>query len=160
MSDRATPLDQMLCFALYGATQAIQQSYKPLLEPFGLTYLQYLSLRLLWAGDGVTVGQLCAALGLETSTLTPLLKRMEAAGLLTRARGREDERQVRVTLTERGRALEPALSHVPGCIGEATGLPPQAIEDMTAILQSLSAQLRASRSQAQRAASATTGSPS
>lgn len=156
----ANPLNQMLCFALYGATQAIQQTYKPLLDPHGLTYLQYLCLRLLWAQDGVTVGQLCSALGLETSTLTPLLKRMESAGLLTRTRAREDERQVRIALTDAGRALQPQLAHVPGCIGSATALPPQAIEDMTAILQSLSAQLRASRPQAQRAASATTGSAS
>ncbi len=152
------PLDDMLCFALYGASQAIQQVYKPLLEPLGLTYLQYLALRLLWAQDGVTVGQLCTALGLETSTLTPLLKRMEAAGLLTRARDRSDERQVRIHLTETGRAMQARTTHVVDCVQRATALPQQAIEDMTVILRGLGTQLRASRTQAQRAASATTGS--
>ena len=113
----------MLCFSLYSAQQAMQAAYKPLLDPLGLTYPQYLVLTALWTQDGPqTVGALGAALGLETNTLTPLLKRMETAGLIARRRDAVDERQVRVSLTEKGASLQPQGQEVQRCFFEATGL--------------------------------------
>ena len=112
----------MLCFALYSASHAMSRLYRPLLAPLGLTYPQYLVLMALWSGDGQSVGSLGEELALDSNTLTPLLKRMEAAGLLTRVRSQEDERVVTVSLTEKGRALEAEAGRVTACVFEATGL--------------------------------------
>ena len=105
----ATPdplgLDQQLCFAVYAAAHAFTAAYKPLLEPLGLTYPQYLVLLVLWQKDGVSVKEIGARLHLDSGTLTPLLKRLEAAGYLTRSRDPADERQLRVELTDEGRRL-------------------------------------------------------
>lgn len=122
MTPTIAPSD-MLCFALYSAQQAMQAAYKPLLEPLGLTYPQYLAMSALWAEGEQTVGQLGATLGLETNTLTPLLKRLEAAGLVTRRRDPADERQVRVALSPQGEALRDAARTVQRCFLDATGLP-------------------------------------
>lgn len=123
MSDNAPlPPPQMLCFALYSAAHAMQAAYKPLLEPLGLTYPQYLALSALWAEDGQTVGQIGAALMLDSNTLTPLLKRLEAAGWVTRRRDTGDERQVRLRLTEAGRELGTAAGLVPVCFLDKTGM--------------------------------------
>lgn len=154
------PLDRMVCFALYGASQAMQQVYKPLLDPMGLTYPQFLLLSALWEDDGRTVGELCAALGLETSTVTPMIKRMEAAGLVARARDNADERRVFVWLTAPGRAMRAQAAGVAGCVAQATGLPSGDLARLTGALHRLQDQLRASRDSAQRAASATAGSGS
>lgn len=123
-------LPDMICFSLYSANHAMQRVYQPLLVPFGLTYPQYLTLMTLWAEDGRTVGDLGRSLQLESNTLTPLLKRMEAQGLVTRARGVEDERQVRVTLTDRGRALQAETAGLSTCIFDACGL---AVDELTAL---------------------------
>lgn len=112
----------MVCFAFYAASHAFTRVYKPLLDELGLTYPQYLALVSLWTEDDRTVGSLGAALGLESSTLTPLLKRLEALGHLTRSRDPADERVVRVKLTPQGRALQEKARHIPGCILAATGL--------------------------------------
>jgi DNA-binding MarR family transcriptional regulator len=96
----------MLCFATYSAGLAFTRVYKPLLEPLGLTYPQYLVMVVLWEKDGLTVSEIGEQLFLDSGTLTPLLKRLQAAGLVERGRDPKDERQVRVSLTERGRALE------------------------------------------------------
>lgn len=112
----------MLCFSLYSAQQAMQAAYKPLLDPLGLTYPQYLVMVALWHTDGQKVGELGASLGLATNTLTPLLKRIEAAGLITRQRDSQDERQVRVSLTEQGRTLEAQVAEVQQCFLQATKL--------------------------------------
>jgi DNA-binding MarR family transcriptional regulator len=112
----------MLCFALYSAAHAMQAAYKPLLEPLGLTYPQYLALSALWAEDGQTVGQIGAALMLDSNTLTPLLKRLEAAGWVTRRRDTGDERQVRLRLTEAGRDLGTAAGLVPMCFLDKAGM--------------------------------------
>ena len=109
-------LPQMICFALYSANHAMQRIYQPLLAPLGLTYPQYLVLLVLWGQDDQTVGDLGRALQLETNTLTPLLKRMEAQGLLTRARSRQDERQVRIRLTDKGRELQDQAGRIGECI--------------------------------------------
>lgn len=116
MTDRREgpiPLDDHLCYAIYSAGIAIQRLYKPLLDELGLTYPQYLALTLLWRHDEQTVGGLAEQLALESSTLTPLLKRLEAAGLVRRTRNPENERQVVITLTDQGRALKSRA----GCVG-------------------------------------------
>lgn len=118
----AAPLEDYLCFALYSANHAFHRVYKPLLEAVGLTYPQYLAMGALWAEDDRTVGQLGQQLLLESSTLTPLLKRLEALGHLTRTRDPRDERQVRLRLTPQGRALQAKAATIPACVLEASGL--------------------------------------
>ncbi len=100
------PLADHLCFQLYSASRAFTAAYKPLLEPLGLTYPQYLVLVVLWEQDGLNVKEVSERLQLDSGTLTPLLKRMEAVGLVRRRRDAADERQVRIDLTPQGRALQ------------------------------------------------------
>lgn len=109
------PLDDQLCFSLYSASMAISRAYKPMLDALGLTYPQYLVLHALWEQDGRTVGAIAERLDLESSTITPLVKRLETAGLTTRARNPADERQVQVSLTKKGREIREQC----GCLGEA-----------------------------------------
>lgn len=99
-------LDNQLCFALYAATRAIEKTYRTKLTPLGLTYPQYLVLIVLWENDGSTVSQIGARLMLDSGTLTPLIKRLEAAGLVKRMRNSDDERLVRVHLTAKGASLK------------------------------------------------------
>lgn len=119
-SNQALRLDNQLCFALYSASLAMTKLYKPLLDELDLTYPQYLALLVLWEQDGVSVSELGQRLNLDSGTLTPLLKRMESAGLLTRLRDTEDERRVRVRLTAEGRGLKTRARRIPGCILQAT----------------------------------------
>ncbi|EWY38308.1 MarR family transcriptional regulator [Skermanella stibiiresistens SB22] len=114
-TDGPVPLDDQLCYSIYSAGIAIQRAYKPLLDELGLTYPQYLVLNVLWREDERTVGRIAERLALESSTLTPLLKRLEVAGLIQRTRNPENERQVVVALTNQGRALKDRA----GCLGEA-----------------------------------------
>ncbi len=109
------PLDDQLCFSLYSASMAINRTYKPMLDELGITYPQYLVLHALWESDDRTVGAIAERLALESSTVTPLVKRLEAAGLVSRARNPKDERQVQVRLTDRGRAIRERCV----CLGEA-----------------------------------------
>jgi DNA-binding MarR family transcriptional regulator len=106
-------LDHQLCFALYSSSLAMTKLYKPLLDPLGLTYPQYLVMLVLWERDGLTVSELGARLSLDSGTLTPLLKRLEASGLLQRRRDPGDERRVLLNLTAAGRALKQRASQVP-----------------------------------------------
>ncbi|MER8432868.1 MarR family winged helix-turn-helix transcriptional regulator [Mesorhizobium caraganae] len=99
------PLDNQLCFTLYASSMAINRTYKPMLDEMGITYPQYLVLNALAEADGMSVGAVAHRLALESSTITPLVKRMEQAGLVTRQRSQTDERQVQVDLTPAGRAL-------------------------------------------------------
>jgi DNA-binding MarR family transcriptional regulator len=108
------PLEDQLCFSIYSAEIAIQRAYKPLLDGLGLTYPQYLVLNVLWRKDTQTVGGIAHQLALESSTLTPLLKRLEAAGLLRRTRNPDNERQVIIALTPEGDRLRFRA----GCLGE------------------------------------------
>ena len=108
------PLRHQLCYAIYTAGIAIQRAYKPLLDELGLTYPQYLVLNVLWAQDEQTVVSIADQLALESSTLTPLLKRLETAGHLSRTRNLNNERQVLVALTDQGRALQ----HRAGCLSD------------------------------------------
>ena len=132
----------MLCFALYSTAHAVQSAYAPLLEPLGLTYPQYLVLVSLWGEDDQTVGQLGQALQLESNTLTPLLKRMEAQGLVLRARDSRDERQVRVSLSAAGREMQARAAGIPGCILEKSGMSLAALTALRDQVNSLRDQLR------------------
>src|ERR1700747_908984 len=139
MSDAAAkpqtfPEGELLCFAVYSAGHAFNRAYRPLLDQLGLTYPQYLVMVSLWAKDDQTVGELGETLFLESSTLTPLLKRLEALGLLDRSRDPSDERQVRVRLTNAGRALQKKARNIPRCILEATGL---SLADLRRLLRAI-----------------------
>jgi MarR family transcriptional regulator, organic hydroperoxide resistance regulator len=114
-------LDHQLCFAVYSASLAMTKLYKPLLEPLGLTYPQYLVMLVLWEGDAITVSQLGERLSLDSGTLTPLLKRLESAGLLQRLRDAADERRVLLQLTAVGRRLKARAVRVPQTVACATG---------------------------------------
>ncbi|MDB5745017.1 MAG: transcriptional regulator, MarR family [Polaromonas sp.] len=113
-------LDNQLCFALYSASLAMTRLYKPLLDTLGVTYPQYLALLVLWEHDGLSVSALGERLFLDSGTLTPLLKRLEASGLVSRLRAVEDERRVHITLTPAGRALKAQAASIPGCVLSAT----------------------------------------
>jgi DNA-binding MarR family transcriptional regulator len=115
-------LGGFLCFAVYSASHAFNRIYKPLLDQLGLTYPQYLVMTALWERDDETVGALGDRLFLESSTLTPLLKRLETQGRVHRTRDPQDERQVRVRLSEAGRALRAQAEAIPGCVLTASGL--------------------------------------
>lgn len=105
-ADTASKLDHQLCFALYAASNAMTRLYRDRLEPLGLTYPQYLVMLVLWEQDELTVSAIGNRLHLDSGTLTPMLKRMEQAGLVARRRSKDDERQVAVSLTSRGQALQ------------------------------------------------------
>ena len=124
----ATPdVNEMLCFSIYSAGHAFNQLYRPLLNEMGLTYPQFLVMIELWARDVRTVKELGEALFLDSSTLTPLLKRLESAGLITRTRNPDDERQVLLHRTAKGDALREQATRVLGCINDAVGLDAQAV---------------------------------
>ncbi|MGE0098138.1 MAG: MarR family winged helix-turn-helix transcriptional regulator [Hydrogenophaga sp.] len=119
-TDQALRLDHQLCFALYSTSLAMTKLYKPLLEELGLTYPQYLAMLVLWESDGVTVSELGERLHLDSGTLTPLLKRLEAAELVSRLRDLQDERRVLIRLTPAGRKLKARAARIPGCVAQAT----------------------------------------
>jgi DNA-binding MarR family transcriptional regulator len=108
VSHHVPTLDEQLCFSLYGASMAINRAYKPLLDALEITYPQYLVLSTLWETDGLSIGAIAERLGLDSSNVTPLVKRMEAAGLVSRLRNPSDERQVVVSLTDAGATCRPA----------------------------------------------------
>ena len=111
-------LDNQLCFALYSASLAMTKVYKPLLTALGLTYPQYLAMLVLWERDGLMVSELGEKLYLDSGTLTPLLKRLESSGFITRLRALDDERRVYITLTSAGRKLKVRAANIPACILE------------------------------------------
>jgi MarR family transcriptional regulator, organic hydroperoxide resistance regulator len=127
-------LDNQFCFSVYSAAHALNRVYKPLLDRLGLTYPQYLAMLVLWERDDRSVGEIGEKLMLETNTLTPLLKRLEALGAIARVRNPKDERQVRVHLTERGRAMRDEALAVPPAIFAATGAE---LESLTQLKESL-----------------------
>ncbi|MEM9453357.1 MAG: MarR family transcriptional regulator [Myxococcota bacterium] len=118
LPEGALRLDRQLCFALYAATRAMTQAYHPALDALGLTYPQYLVLLVLWEEDDLMVKELGAQLMLDSGTLTPLLKRLEAAGIVSRRRDPDDERRLRVTLTAHGRRLRAKAPSVYRCVAE------------------------------------------
>ena len=137
-------LDSQLCFALYSASLAMTKRYKPHLDKIGLTYPQYLVMLVLWQQDDVLVKTIGERLFLDSGTLTPLLKRLEASSLIARTRDESDERQVRITLTNEGRALKRKAQSIPREMLCASGQP-------QAIVESLRAQLSLIRNDLMRA---------
>ncbi|MCP3102591.1 MarR family transcriptional regulator [Myxococcus sp. K15C18031901] len=123
-------LNEQLCFSLYSTMHLLNRTYRPLLEKLGLTYPQYLAMLVLWEEDGVTVKALGERLLLDSGTLTPLLKRLESAGLVRRERDAADERLVRITLTPAGRALRARAECVPPAILAASGCTVEALQDL------------------------------
>ena len=120
--DESMKLDAQLCFPLYAASRKIVSLYTPHLKPLGITYTQYIMFLVLWEGDGITVGELCKKLRLDTGTVTPMLKNTERQGLIKRTRSAEDERVVVITLTEEGRALYKKAKDIPAKIGACVNL--------------------------------------
>ncbi|MCJ0764804.1 MarR family winged helix-turn-helix transcriptional regulator [Variovorax terrae] len=143
LTAQALLLDNQLCFALYSTSLAMTKLYKPLLDELGLTYPQYLVMLVLWEGDGLMVSELGERLYLDSGTLTPLLKRLEAAGLIARIRDVQDERRVRVSLTAAGRALKTRAARIPGCILSASQCSIPELISLTQQVQALRQRLTA-----------------
>lgn len=144
IENRDDALGGLICFALYSANHAMNRVYKPHLDAIGLTYPQYLAMLALWQRDDQTVGALCEALLLESNTVTPLLKRLEKLGHIQRRRAKDDERQVRVALTEQGRALQDRASGIGTCILDSTAMGLPAVEALTKEVRALREALRGS----------------
>jgi MarR family transcriptional regulator, organic hydroperoxide resistance regulator len=140
MTDTPSPsvaLDDQLCFALYAASRAVTARYRPMLDELGVTYPQYLVLMLLWEEDGQTVGQLGNRLALDSGTLSPLLKRLTAAGLVTRHRRADDERSVSVRLTDEGRALQAPACAISAQMIDALSLSSQQFAELKGQLRTI-----------------------
>lgn len=143
--DEKFKLENQLCFRLYTASRLITQAYHPLLSKHGLTYPQYLVLMVLWEKDEQPVNDIAKRLVLETNTVTPLLKRMEAQGILTRSKGKEDARQMIVKLTKKGRDLQKELTDVPETVGNAViceSVTPETFPGLFGILDDIIKQLK------------------
>ena len=133
-ADEMLRLDNQLCFAVYSASLAMTKLYKPLLEKLGLTYPQYLVMLALWERDRLMVSELGDKLSLDSGTLTPLLKRLEANGLVARIRDAEDERRVRISLTAAGRKLKARAASVPACLLAASSC---SIDELVSLTQQM-----------------------
>ena len=134
-------LDQQLCFALYASSLAMTKLYKPLLEPLGLTYPQYLVMLVLWEADGISVSTLGQRLSLDSGTLTPLLKRLEAGAVITRRRAQDDERRVDIYLSDAGRALKVQALNIPSQLACASACSLDELVSLTRRLHELRKQL-------------------
>ncbi|MER5299598.1 MarR family winged helix-turn-helix transcriptional regulator [Streptomyces lasiicapitis] len=132
-----SPLAELLCFDLYAASRSVTSVYRVLLDPLGLTYPQYLVMLVLWRRDESTVRALVEELQLDYNTLSPLLKRLEARGLVERRRRPDDERSVAVVLTAEGREMREQAAHVPQAIGEAIGVDESEIAELQGVLRKI-----------------------
>ena len=138
-------LENQLCFRLYTTSRLITQAYHPLLGEYGLTYPQYLVLLVLWEKDAQPVNDIAKRLVLETNTVTPLLKRMEAEGIVTRSKGTKDARQMIVKLTKKGRDFQKVLTDVPETVGRAVlceSVTPETFPGIFGILDDIIEQLK------------------
>lgn len=135
--DKALQLDNQLCFALYSASLAMTKLYKPVLSELGLTYPQYLVMLVLWERDGLMVSELGERLFLDSGTLTPLLKRLEAAGLVERSRADKDERRVLVHLSAAGRAMKARAAEIPSYMVKAIQCTLPELKSLTQEMQAL-----------------------
>ena len=142
IDEDGTTLEEQLCFALYDASRAVMGQYRAGLGDLGLTYTQYVVLLVLWTDDDITVSALGERLKLDSGTLSPLLKRLEAQGLVTRRRSDADERVVHVSLTDEGRAMQGKVNPVRCAVEDSLGISKEQIADLRARLQELSAHLR------------------
>lgn len=134
-------LDDQLCFALHSTTLAMNKVYRKLLAGQGLTYPQYLVMMVLWEQDGLTLSDIGKRLFLDSATLTPLLKRLEAAALLRRDRGQHDERQIIISLTPQGQALKARAASVPRGVAQALACSAEEVHALKAHLERLREQL-------------------
>ena len=141
----APEVSDMLCFSIYAAGHAFTQLYRPLLDKLGLTYPQYLVMVTLWNRDGQNVKELGKTLFLDSSTLTPLLKRLDAAGLITRTRNPRDEREVLLRLTPAGQALKGEAAEIMRCVEAAVGQDGQTIDTLRTTLDAIRDRLHAQR---------------
>ena len=130
-------LDNQLCFPLYAAARSVTGLYTPWFKPLGLTYTQYIVFLVLWEKDGIPVGEICEKLMLDNGTVSPLLKKMEKAGYITRTRSAEDDRIVRITLTEEGRQLQEKAKDIPDKVGSCIDLPPEKAQKLYELLYEL-----------------------
>ena len=137
--------DELFCFAIYSAGNAINRSYKPHLSALGLTYPQYITLVALWEKDNVAVGHLCDQLMIETSTLTPILQKLEKQGHITRKRDRNDERRVVIELSASGRALQKDAEQITRCMIEGTGMKYDELDQMVSTITRMRDNLIAQR---------------
>ena len=141
--DEMLKLDHQLCFALYSSSLAMTKLYKPLLDPLNLTYPQYLAMLVLWEGDAISVSDLGQRLLLDSGTLTPLLKRLEASGWVRRERDSADERRVLLYLTPAGKALKARALKVPPQVACATSCSLEELSSLTARLKALRNEIQA-----------------
>ncbi|ARU18370.1 MarR family winged helix-turn-helix transcriptional regulator [Croceicoccus marinus] len=139
--DELLRLDRQLCFPLYAATNLLQRLYRPMLEPLGLTYSQYLVMLVLWEREPVTVGELQSCLRLDVGTLSPMLKRMERAGLVTRIRDPRDERRVLIAPTPKGRDLKIEARGIPHALAKQVGVDAERIHALRELTHALVGQL-------------------
>jgi MarR family transcriptional regulator, organic hydroperoxide resistance regulator len=143
MDDNRLSLENQLCFAVYAASHAFTKAYRPLLAELGITYPQYLVMLVLWEKRVATVTEIASALGLDTGTLSPLLKRLEKTGFISRERNRDDERQVSIHLTPLGLAKREAAGRIGAAIGKATGCDHQSFLQLMDMMKSLRHNLEA-----------------
>ena len=127
-------LENQLCFPLYAAARSMTSLYTPWLKPLGLTYTQYLVFLVLWEKDRIPVGEICEKLMLDNGTVSPLLKKMEQAGHVTRSRSSEDDRVVRITLTKQGRELQKKAREIPMRVSDCIDLPQEKAEKLYELL--------------------------
>ena len=135
------PVDDLICFMLYSSNHAMARAYLPHLKPLNLTYPQYIALNTLWATDGLTIGQICTKMGMDSGTITPLVKRLESYGHLRRQRSKTDERVVHVHLTPQGDVLRHKAPDVTACILRHAGLSTAELETLMTLLARLKANL-------------------
>ena len=130
-------LENQLCFPLYAAARNVTSMYTPWLKELGLTYTQYIVFLVLWEKDGIPVGEICEKLMLDNGTVSPLLKKMEQAGYIRRARSAEDDRVVVISLTEQGRNLQEQAKEIPDKVGGCVDLPPEKAQKLYELLYEL-----------------------
>lgn len=135
-------LDNQLCFALYSTSLAMTQMYKPLLDPLGLTYPQYLVMMILWQEDGIGLKDIGARLGQQSGALTPVIKRLEQEGRVTRVRDPQDERALRIQLTAEGRALREQAVGIGQCVIDVCGLDMDELVDLKGKIEKLRANIQ------------------
>ena len=133
----AMKLDNQLCFPLYAASRVVTGAYTPYLKPLGLTYTQYIVMLVLWEQDGITVGDLCRRLMLDSGTLSPLIKKMISLGYVTKEHSKEDERVVLIHLTEDGKALQEKAKDIPKQVGKCVKMEPEKAKQLYSLLYEL-----------------------
>ncbi len=133
----AMKLEHQLCFPLYAAARTVTNLYTPYLKPLGLTYTQYLVFLVLWEQDGITVGEICRKLMLDSGTLSPLLKKMERSGYIVKVHSKEDERSVLISLTETGRELQETAKNIPLNVGRCVEFPADKAKQLYDLLYEL-----------------------